>query len=228
MEVLSYEECNKIVREKAKLWSMLIYIQSWPYVSFKNRQKSPVFYLYICLLALNNYYVFKMSASSSAISAYFLSQVCTYLASIVYGYFKFRSNHPENYIEDFDEYFARDYNKLFICTDKNCNIVGCIAMTKPTAEHSSIELHRLRVDRKYRGTGLADRLMLRAEHLARSRGETRIELTVKSDQVAALKVYKRHGFQITREEHGHRNGLLLGINFTKTHLAKDLNQHNTS
>ena len=223
MEILTYQECNQTVKEKVKLWTMRTYIQSWPYLSFKNRQKLPVFYLYVFLLALNIYFVVELNMLSSIISAYLGLQAYTYVSTIIYAYLQFLGGHPENYVEDFDEYFARDYNELFICADDNNNLLGCVAMTKQTSEYSSMELRRMRVDRKSRGTGLATRLVEKAEEFARSRGESRIELATTCDQVAALNVYKRHGFKVTKVEPGGRIGFLPGIGFDMAYLAKDLN-----
>ena len=61
-----------------------------------------------------------------------------------------------------------------------------------------IELCRMRVARSLRGTGLAQKLVQRAEEFAWSLGETRIELVTSVELQAAMKLYSRSGFKVSR------------------------------
>jgi ribosomal protein S18 acetylase RimI-like enzyme len=59
-------------------------------------------------------------------------------------------------------------------------------------------LHHLFIDEKYRGMGLAERLLKHAEDYFRSRGIKRIKLTVTSTNAPAVKLYEKLNYKKAR------------------------------
>ena len=73
------------------------------------------------------------------------------------------------------------------------------------------------------GTGIAQKLLDKAEEFAWSRGETRIVLLTTYAQVAAIKLYKRNGYEVTKITPGRRPtiGFLPGILWRFVYMHKD-------
>ncbi|XP_075242069.1 putative N-acetyltransferase 14 [Convolutriloba macropyga] len=96
-------------------------------------------------------------------------------------------------------------------------------MSKESPDDATIELRRMRVTRRARGTGIAQKLLDKAEEFAWSRGETRIVLLTTYAQVAAIKLYKRNGYEVTKITPGRRPtiGFLPGILWRFVYMHKD-------
>jgi ribosomal protein S18 acetylase RimI-like enzyme len=62
----------------------------------------------------------------------------------------------------------------------------------------SARIYSVAVDASHRGRGIARRLMARAEREARKRGCNRIRLEVRLDNIPAIQLYERLGFEGTQ------------------------------
>ncbi|XP_075249778.1 putative N-acetyltransferase 14 [Convolutriloba macropyga] len=116
---------------------------------------------------------------------------------------------------------------MFVCVNKENSILGCVAMSKNSPDDTSIELRRMRVARRARGSGIAQLLLDKAEEFAWSRGENRIELTTSLAQFAAIKFYKRNGYIQAKyaREHDITFGFLPGIRRRLVIMHKECPAH---
>lgn len=74
--------------------------------------------------------------------------------------------------------------------------MGGLEVPAPDPPAGALELHRLYLDQRTRGTGLADRLMAETFDWARARGAPVLYLGVWAHNGRALAFYRRHGFEI--------------------------------
>jgi|SRR5437868_7495278 len=81
-------------------------------------------------------------------------------------------------------------------------LAGCIGLRKITPLDASdaenglcAEIKRMYVRQKFRGHGIAARLLRAAEDFARQEGYARIYLDTASEMVAAARLYERNGYE---------------------------------
>jgi RimJ/RimL family protein N-acetyltransferase len=88
--------------------------------------------------------------------------------------------------------------------------IGCAAVGGSASEGGHVGLLGVLVDRRYRGRGLGEAMLVRALELARQRFEI-VRLSVFSVNGRAKKLYERLGFRTTGhlERHVKRNGRYL-------------------
>ena len=104
---------------------------------------------------------------------------------------------PERFIQ---EYFGEGRGYWLARLDDE--ITGCVGLRrlpKPEeleAEHlKCAEIKRMYVREKFRGRGVAERLLAAAENFAREEGYARIYLDTASEMVAAARLYQRNGYE---------------------------------
>ncbi|AKG38805.1 hypothetical protein MA03_05320 [Infirmifilum uzonense] len=84
---------------------------------------------------------------------------------------------------------CRDY---FLIADYKGLLVGYIVSCRESEEE--LHVHSIAVVEWFRGKGVGRRLMEETINLARQRGLRRIRLEVKTENVAAIKLYEKLGF----------------------------------
>jgi GNAT superfamily N-acetyltransferase len=92
------------------------------------------------------------------------------------------------------EYFGEGAG-LWLATD-NGDTVGCIGLHRLARMEGAAEIKRLYVRSGYRGQGIAEALLAALEDYAAKQGYTRLYLDSKDDLLAAIRFYKRHGYEI--------------------------------
>jgi GNAT superfamily N-acetyltransferase len=123
-----------------------------------------------------------------------------------------------NIIDNF--YHSRRRNGFWVLQLKDA-VIGFFGLERRTAE--SVELRRMYLDREYRGQGLAQRLLARAEVEAVRLGYARMVLSTAEIQRSALAFYRRTGFHELRGEiENAPSHKVVGSGLQRVHFEKDL------
>jgi len=104
---------------------------------------------------------------------------------------------PEKFIQ---EYFGEGRGYWLARLDDE--MTGCVGLRRlPRPEElepedvKCAEIKRMYVRKKFRGRGVAERLLAAAENFARAEGYARIYLDTASEMVAAARLYERNGYK---------------------------------
>jgi len=104
---------------------------------------------------------------------------------------------PEKFIQ---EYFGEGGG--FCLARVEGELAGCVGLRRlPKPEElepedvKCAEIKRMYVREKFRGRGVAERLLAAAENFAREEGYARIYLDTAREMVAAARLYERNGYQ---------------------------------
>ena len=104
---------------------------------------------------------------------------------------------PEKFIQ---EYFGEGRGYWLARLDDE--MTGCVGLRRlPRPEElepedaKCAEIKRMYVREKFRGRGVAERLLAAAENFARAEGYARIYLDTASEMVAAARLYERNGYE---------------------------------
>ena len=101
-------------------------------------------------------------------------------------------------VRDSPESFAKDYFQAgagFWLAQAGKQFVGCIALRRLHTHQQAGEIKRLYVRPEYRGSGAAGALLDALERYAESSGYWWLYLDSKDDLQAALRFYRRHGYE---------------------------------
>ena len=101
-------------------------------------------------------------------------------------------------VRDSPESFAKDYFKSgagFWLAHVGNQFVGCIALRPLHTREQAAEIKRLYVRPEYRGSGAAGALLDALERYAEACGYRWLYLDSKDDLRAALRFYRRHGYE---------------------------------
>lgn len=101
-------------------------------------------------------------------------------------------------MRDSPESFAKDYFQAgagFWLAQRGKQFVGCIALRPLHTRQQAAEIKRLYVRPEYRGSGAAGALLDVLERYADSSGYRWLYLDSKDDLQAALRFYRRHGYE---------------------------------
>jgi len=101
-------------------------------------------------------------------------------------------------IGDVAGYYDRQGGNGFWVMLLNDSVIGMVGLERQTSE--AVELRRMYLNKAFRGRGLADRLLDRAEAEARTLGYHLMVLSTAEIQLGALTFYRRAGFQEVRRE----------------------------
>ena len=96
------------------------------------------------------------------------------------------------------EVFSEAKKNAFWVVDRRDGIVGCFGIESHC--ETDTELRRMYLDREFRGTGVAKRMLECAEELARSLGFRKMLVSTAEIQRAADRFYRRSGFRQLRVE----------------------------
>jgi len=98
---------------------------------------------------------------------------------------------------DTEEAFATEYFELrsgFWLASVGAEIAGCVALRSLAPE--SAEIKRMYLRSRWRGQGIAEKLLEAAEHFAKGVGYTWIYLDTAKEMHAAAQLYRRSGYQL--------------------------------
>jgi len=96
------------------------------------------------------------------------------------------------------EVFSEAKKNAFWVVDRHGGIVGCFGIESHS--ETDTELRRMYLDREFRGTGVAKRMLECAEELARSLGFRKMLVSTAEIQRAADRFYRSSGFRQVRVE----------------------------
>ena len=97
------------------------------------------------------------------------------------------------------EVFSPTKSNAFWVVEIDRQIVGMFGIE--SRNEDSTELRRMYLDRSFRGRGIAQRMLQRAEAQARELGFSTMFLSTAEIQEAALAFYRKCGYQLVRTEH---------------------------
>ena len=89
-------------------------------------------------------------------------------------------------------YFKNKKGKFWVYVDKN-KIIGCMGYLPD--EKNNLEIHKLYIDKDYRMKGLAKKLMLRIESIAKKYKKRKIVLWTDTRFKEAHKMYKKLNYK---------------------------------
>lgn len=97
-----------------------------------------------------------------------------------------------------ESYIKEEKATLFGVVDSN-ELIGFIWLHKHTFfEEERLHVNQIVIDYQYRGKGIAKKLIKEAEDLALREGLSAIDLFVSENNVNALEMYKKLGFETER------------------------------
>ena len=119
------------------------------------------------------------------------------------------------------EVFTETKRNAFWVVDRQGAIVGCFGIE--SQNEISAELRRMYLDREFRGTGIAKRMLKCAEEQARSLGFRKMLVSTAQIQRAADRFYRRSGFrQVRVEVAGAMTTKQAGGGLTRFYFEKEL------
>ncbi len=142
---------------------------------------------------------------------------------------------PANLHERFERYISmaingelRQLQDIFSETRRNAfwvveidqQIVGMFGIE--SSDKNSTELRRMYLDRRYRGRGIAQRMLQSAEARAREFGFSRLILSTAEVQKAAIAFYRKAGYRLVRTELADTMSRKTVGGLTRFHFEKTL------
>lgn len=99
---------------------------------------------------------------------------------------------PKLYFEDLIERASQESVMIGAFADEA--LIGLCGLT-PAEETGALEVIQMYVAQAYRGKAVGQQLLFMAKSILNNRAESKLVLTVFSDNHAAIRVYERFGFQ---------------------------------
>jgi GNAT superfamily N-acetyltransferase len=96
------------------------------------------------------------------------------------------------------EIFSEARRNAFWVVEGHARIIGTFGIE--SRGDDSTELRRMYLDRNYRGQGIAQRMLDRAEQRARDLGFSRMILSTAEVQAAAMAFYRNSGYRLVKTE----------------------------
>jgi GNAT superfamily N-acetyltransferase len=143
---------------------------------------------------------------------------------------------PADLREQFEQYIAgpladelRRLQEAFSGAKRNAfwvvtlgeEIIGTFGIESRSRD--TTELRRMYLDRRHRGTGVAQRMLECAESGARARGFSTMILSTAEIQRAALKFYRKNGYQLVKTEVAETMSVrTVGSGLKRFHFEKQL------
>ncbi len=136
-----------------------------------------------------------------------------------FGAYVQQSLHEE--ISRIAEYFDPAVGNGFWVVVHDGAVTGMFGLERQSDE--AVELRRMYLERSFRGRGLADRMLGRAEAEAKRLGYRRLVLSTAEIQEAALGFYRRSGFrEVAKEVAAHTSHKTVGAGMTRFFFEKEL------
>jgi GNAT superfamily N-acetyltransferase len=104
----------------------------------------------------------------------------------------------EGELKQLPDLFSEAKRSAFWVVESEDQIVGSFGIEGRSAGET--ELRRMYLDKAYRGSGIAQRMLDFAQEEARVRGFTKMILSTAQIQAAADRFYRKSGFQLVRTE----------------------------
>jgi GNAT superfamily N-acetyltransferase len=124
-------------------------------------------------------------------------------------------------LADLPSAFSEAKRNAFWVVESQGSIVGCFGIEG--RNETNTELRRMYLDRGYRGSGVANRMLDVAEKRARALGYTKMLLSTAEIQRAADRFYRRNGYRQVRVEVAQAmTTKQAGGGLTRFHFEKDL------
>jgi GNAT superfamily N-acetyltransferase len=119
------------------------------------------------------------------------------------------------------EIFVEARHNAFWVVEANDELIGMFGIEDRGNE--STELRRMYLDRRYRGQGIAQRMLACAETRARELGFVKLILSTAEVQKAAIAFYNKSGYCLVRTERADTmSAKAVGGGLTRFHFEKSL------
>jgi GNAT superfamily N-acetyltransferase len=119
------------------------------------------------------------------------------------------------------EIFSETRRNAFLVVETDEQIIGMFGLE--SCGHDTTELRRMYLERRYRGRGIAQRMLRCAEARARELGFSKLILSTAEVQKAAIAFYRKSGYRLVRIEHA--DGMstkTVGGGLTRFHFETSL------
>jgi len=117
--------------------------------------------------------------------------------------------------------FAAAKRNAFWVVESSDEIIGMFGIE--SRDDGSTELRRMHLDRRYRGRGIAQRMLQSAEARARELGFVKVILSTSELQDAAIALYRKNGYQLVRSQQADAiSTKTVGGGITRFHFEKAL------
>jgi GNAT superfamily N-acetyltransferase len=124
-------------------------------------------------------------------------------------------------IDRLHEVFAETKRNAFWVVEAGGELIGMFGIEG--RGHESTELRRMYLDRRYRGRGIAQRMLECAETRARRLGFTKLILSTAEIQQAAIAFYRKSGYDLVRTERAEdMSARTVGGGLIRFHFEKSL------
>ena len=119
------------------------------------------------------------------------------------------------------EIFSETKRNAFWVVETGAEIIGMFGIE--SCSNDSTELRRMYLDRRFRGRGIAQRMLQRAEARARELGFAKMILSTAEVQKAAITFYRKRGYSLVRTEQAESMSTkTVGGGLTRFHFEKVL------
>jgi putative acetyltransferase len=117
--------------------------------------------------------------------------------------------------------FSEARRNAFWVVETDRQIIGMFGIE--SCSHDTTELRRMYLERRYRGRGIAQRMLQCAEMRARELGFSRLILSTAEVQKAAIVFYRKSGYRLVRTELAEKMSTkTVGGGLTRFHFEKAL------
>ena len=123
-------------------------------------------------------------------------QVIEHLVDITGGEFGFKE--WENHYRSKGFLYISEKEEFWIAINNKNEVIGTMGLMQDKFDENAAKLHSVYVNKYYRGTGVADKLLKTAIDFAEKSGYNKIILSTSNDFPAGIRFYEKNGFTISK------------------------------
>ena len=123
-------------------------------------------------------------------------QVIEHLVDITGGEFGFKE--WENHYKSKGFLYISEKEEFWIAINNKNEVIGTMGLMQDKFDENAAKLHSIYVNKYYRGTGVADKLLKTAIDFAEKCGYNKIILSTSNDFPAGIRFYEKNGFTISK------------------------------
>lgn len=123
-------------------------------------------------------------------------QVIEHLVDITGGEFGFKE--WENHYRSKGFLYISEKEEFWIAINNKNEVIGTMGLMQDKFDENAAKLHSVYVNKYYRGTGVADKLLKTAIDFAEKCGYNKIILSTSNDFPAGIRFYEKNGFTISK------------------------------
>ena len=124
------------------------------------------------------------------------NQVIEHLVDITGGEFGFKE--WKNHYRSKGFLYISEKEEFWIAINNKNEVIGTMGLMQDKFDENAAKLHSVYVNKYYRGTGVADKLLKTAIDFAEKCGYNKIILSTSNDFPAGIRFYEKNGFTISK------------------------------